>query len=246
MSRKPRVGPARGGRRWNSTHGADGFTLTEALIGLALSFVVLGFLFSAVATLNRTHRRLMVRHDQTHVPLREMRRLMEELEGACDLLPDGPALRSAQAPDDDGRQTLLEWYGAVPDRPGELGRVELEWIPSQAGAGGMLQKRYHPLPGAESAWTSFPRTVRSAPAAPRISFFDGKGWSEQWPPETSGRSAPRLPRGIRIEGAEPGNSALRAPRMEVALPAAQVITSRIQRVAAPAAPSAPETGAPAP
>ena len=232
--------------------GAGGFTLTEALVGLALSLVILGFLLSAVWTLNRTHRRLMTRHDQVYVPLREMRRLREELESACDPLPDEPAMRSAQAPGDDGQQTILSWFGTVAERHGEWGRVELQWVPSPAGPGGMLRKMYQPLPGAEMAWTSFPRSVMSVSAAPRVYFFDGTGWSERWPPETQDRASTRLPRGVRIEWNKPGHPAEYAPspgphslRMEIALPASQVVTSRIQR-AAQAFPPAPGTGAPAP
>ena len=232
--------------------GSGGFTLTEALVGLALSLVIVGFLFSAVWTLNRTHRRLIIRHDRVDAPMRELRRLGEELESAGDPLPDEPAMRSAQPPDDDGRQTMLSWFGAVADRPGEWGRVELQWVPSPGGPGGMLQKVYQPLPGAETAWTSFPRSVMSVPAAPRVFFFDGTGWFDRWPPEARDRTPARLPQGVRIEWDETDDPARRASpldpralRMEVALPVAQVVTSRIQR-AAQASPSAPETGAPAP
>ena len=207
-----------------------GFTLTEVLLALAISVIVLGFLFSALGVLRRAQAGIFERTKNEREPQLALRELARSWESAADPFPDVPPVRSALAAGAPGDSPLLTWFGPAPDSmdSGEWAQHELTWDQ------GILWTIAKPWPGAEGLWAPVTNRIASMAAPPGLSFYDGKDWSPLWPPPAYSRAVDRLPRGIRLEW----NSKAGASAIEAALPCATVITSRVLR-AAQAAPSAP-------
>ncbi len=206
-----------------------GFTLTEVLLALSISVIVLGFLFSSLGVLRRAQDGILGRAESEREPGYALRTLARSWESAADPFPDAWPVRSAPAGASNG-QPLLGWFGPAPDfmDSGEWAQHELRWDQ------GILWTIAKPWPGAEGRWSPVTNRIASMEAPPAMSFHDGQDWCPAWPPPSNARPEIRLPRGIRLTWVSRSGPAA----IEAALPCATVITSRVLR-AAQAAPSAP-------
>ena len=232
---KPGVSPALISR----ARSVCGFTLTEVLLALAISVIVLGFLFSALGVLRRAEDGIFARMKNQGEPRQAIRELARAWESATDPFPDVPPVRSAHSAGAANDAPLLTWFGPAPHAvdSGEWGQHELVWT------NGVLWTITKPWSGAEGRWAPSTNRVASLEAPPTLTFYDGQAWLTDWPPPDARAGAARLPRGIRIEGKSRATGG-DAWGVEAAIPCATVVTSRLVR-AAQAAPPFPAADSPA-
>jgi len=213
--------------------GGDGWTLIEALVAVALTFVLSVVIASTSFTVHRILRDRVRRAGAGATVREELLRLAADLERACE--PAEGAAFTLETPDSGPLRMDLHFHAFLPahDEPdlqwAEIRVVRLQALERETGDGIRLLRIERPIAGPEALGPGRTSEIPGRVEAFLVEVYDGTNWMNAWP--LSG-GAP-LPSAARASLAYAGAHGPATAGVETVIQAGVPVKPRMERRLAP-------------